>query len=82
MDRIERTQVFGRHVICATATALRPGGGKRWEVRVSAMKLDSGPETPMLRFPVEQQYPDEPTKAVEVALSDARARLAAAEQTS
>jgi len=77
MDRIERTRVFGRHVICATATAVPRGRDKRWEVSVSAMKLNSGLETPLLRFPVAQQYPDEPTRAVDVALRDACARLAA-----
>jgi hypothetical protein len=41
------------------------------------MKLNSGLETPLLRFPVAQQYPDEPTRAVDVALRDACARLAA-----
>jgi hypothetical protein len=42
------------------------------------MKLNSGLQAPLLRFPVAQQYPDEPMRAVDVALRDACARLAAA----
>ena len=39
MDRIERTELFGRHVICATACrAQRPWLPRRWEVRVTALE--------------------------------------------
>jgi hypothetical protein len=80
MDRIERTEIFGRHVLSATATASSVGSGKRWEVRVSALELGGGRDAPLLRFPVAQSSQDEPLSAVDAALQDARARLSAATQ--
>jgi hypothetical protein len=78
MDRIERTELFGRHVICATACrAPRPDSHRRWEVRVSALELGSEPDAPLLRFPVEAQ-PDDPAAALEAAIRSARRQLMAA----
>jgi hypothetical protein len=80
MDRIERTEIFGRHVLSATVTAASVGSGTRWEVRVTAVELGGGCDAPMMRFPIAQSNQDEPLSAVDAALQDARARLSAAAQ--
>ena len=78
MDRIERTELFGRHVICATACrAQRPWLPPRWEVRVLALELGSRPDAPLLRFPVGERQ-DDPAAALEAAIRSARRQLMAA----
>jgi len=78
MDRIERTELFGRHVICATACrAQRPWLPRRWEVRVTALELGSKPDAPLLRFPVGEPQ-DDPAAALEAAIRSARRQLMAA----
>ena len=79
MDRIERTELFGQHVICATASSSsRPGSGRRWEIRVSAMELGSKPDAPLLQFRIDPQDQADPASAVDEALRDARRQLIAA----
>jgi hypothetical protein len=77
MERIERTEIFGRHVISAIARSA-PGGGPRrmWEVDVAAMALGGGLDTPLVRFapPVRAQEGD-PSIAIEAALAEARREL-------
>ena len=79
MDRIERTELFGQHVICATAyRTLRKGVSRGWEVQVSAMELGAKPDTPLLRFPVDRQDHADPDGAVDTALRVARRHLSVA----
>jgi len=81
MDRIERTELFGRHVICATACrAQGPWLPRRWEVQVSALELGSEPDAPLLRFSVDKQH-DDPAAALEAAIRSARRQLMAAAGT-
>jgi hypothetical protein len=76
MDRLERTELFGEHVICATASrSSRPGLGGHWEIRVSAMELGSRPDAPLLQFPIGLQDQEDPTIAIADALRDARLHL-------
>jgi len=77
MARIERTEVFGRHIICATAS-MAPGAHprKRWRVSVSAVELGGAVDRPMLEFPTLEQ--DDAATALELAIQRARKELAAA----
>jgi hypothetical protein len=80
MGRIERTEVFRRHIICATA-CLSPGAGsrRRWRVSVSAVELGGAGNTPMLQFPTLEQ--DDPATALDSAIQSARKQLATASRT-
>jgi len=75
MARIERTEVFGGHIICATAS-MAPGSRKRWRVSVSAVELGGAADRPMLEFPTLEQ--DDAATALESAIQRARKQLAAA----
>jgi hypothetical protein len=77
MERIERTEIFGRHVISAIARSA-PGGGPRrmWEVDVAAMALGGGLDTPLVRFsPPRRAQGGDPSGAIEAALEEARREL-------
>jgi len=78
MGRIERTEVFGRHIICATASR-SPDSRKRWRVSVSAVELGGAANTPMLQFPTLEQ--DDPATGLESAIQGARKQLATGSQT-
>jgi hypothetical protein len=80
MERIERTEIFGRHVISAIARSA-PGGGPRrmWEVDVAALALGGGLDAPLVRFSSPKQAHDgDPSIAIEAALEEARRELGAA----
>ena len=79
MDRVERTEVFGRHVICATASRVPRPGFNSWEVQVSALEFGSKPDAPLLRFGAQEQVQDDPGTALDAALRKARRELMAAE---
>jgi hypothetical protein len=73
MERIERTEIFGRHVISAIA---RSGPRRTWEVDVAAMALGGGLDTPLVRFsPPVQAHGGDPNIAIEAALEEARREL-------
>jgi len=77
MNRIERTEIFGDHVICATACRLsRAGPRARWKVRVSAVELGAGVNQPMLQFPASER--EDAVAAMDSAIQNARKELAAA----
>jgi len=77
MARIERTEVFGGHIICATAYLSQGAGSrKRWRVSVSAVELGGAADRPMLEFPTLEQ--DDAATALESAIQRARKELAAA----
>jgi hypothetical protein len=79
MDRVERTELFGRHVICATASRAPRPGFNGWEVLVSALEFGSKPDAPLLRFAPVEQAQDDPSAALDAALRKARRQLMAAE---
>jgi hypothetical protein len=79
MDRVERTELFGRHVICATASRLPRPGFNSWEVQVSALEFGSKPDAPLLRFGAHEQVQDDPGTALDAALREARRQLMAAD---
>ena len=73
MDRFEKTELFGEHVIAATVsrepdTYAHP----RWELRVSAMRIGGQPDAPLLQFPIAQQDQEDPAEALDAAMSEAR----------
>jgi hypothetical protein len=73
MERFERTEVYGQHVI--SATACRAAGtdpSRRWELRVSAIPRGGNRDAPLLRVPVVQQDQDDPADALDAALQEAR----------
>ena len=77
MNRIERTEIFGDHVICATACRLsRAGPRARWKVRVSAVELGAGVSEPMLQFPTSER--EDAAAALDAAIQSARKELAGA----
>jgi len=77
MNRIERTEIFGDHVICATACRLsRAGPRARWKVRVSVVELGAGVNQPMLQFPASER--EDAVAAMDSAIQNARKELAAA----
>jgi hypothetical protein len=80
MDRVERTELFGRHVICATASRLPRAGFNSWEVLVSALEFGSKPDAPLLRFGAQEQVQDDPRTALDAALRKARCELMASEE--
>ena len=79
MARVERTELFGRHVICATASRLPRSGSAGWEVLVSALECGSKPDTPLLRFAAQEQVLDDPNAALDAALRKARRHLMASD---
>lgn len=76
MDRIERTEIFGSHIISATIRSAR--GSIGWEVDVAALPLGGGPETPLRRFPSARRDGRDPREVLEAALTEARRELAGA----
>lgn len=76
MGRIERTEIFGRHVICATASSsLNPASVPRWDVQVSALERGTQPDGPLKRFPTIERALVDPNSVLEQALRDVRRRL-------
>ena len=77
MNRIERTEIFGHHVICATACRLsRAEPRTRWKVRVSAVELGAGVNEPMLQFPTSER--EDAAAALDAGIQNARKELATA----
>jgi hypothetical protein len=73
MDRFEKTELFGDHVIAATLSREPDAGANpRWELRVSALPIGGQPDAPLLQFPIAQQDPDDPTEALDAAVNEAR----------
>ena len=79
MDRVERTELFGRHVICATASRSPRPGVSGWEVLVSAVEFGSTPDAPLLRFASHEPVQDDPDAALDAALRQVRRQLMASE---
>ena len=73
MNRFEKTELFGEHVISATASREpNSGAAPRWELRVSALRIGGQPDAPLLQFPIAQQDQEDPGEALDAALSEAR----------
>ena len=73
MDRFEKTELFGEHVISATASrGPDTGATPRWELRVSALRIGGQPDAPLLQFPIAQQDQEDPADALDAAMSEAR----------
>ncbi len=79
MDRFEKTELFGEHVISATVSrGPDTGANRRWELRVSAMRIGGEPDAPLLQFPIAQQDQEDPAGALDAALNEARRILSQA----
>jgi hypothetical protein len=80
MDRMERTEVFGRHVISATVRST-PGrdGNRLWELDVAAVVLGHETDSPLVRFTPPERFSDDPNAALQSALQSARRVLDARE---
>jgi hypothetical protein len=77
---MERTEIFGRHVISATARS-KPGGGANnvWEVDVAAVVLGHEADAPLVRFAAPERISRDPSTALEAAIQTARRALSADE---
>ena len=76
MERIERTAIFGRHVISAIARSAAGFGIRReWEVDVAALALDGELDAPILRFSLPRRTGGDPSVFIESALEAARYEL-------
>jgi hypothetical protein len=80
MARMERTEIFGRHVISAIVRSM-PGGGTNdvWEVDVAAVVLGRETDAPLVRFAAPGRITNDPNTALEAALQRARLALIASE---
>jgi hypothetical protein len=73
MDRLERTEVFGDHVIAATVSREPDISAQpRWELRVSVMRIGGKPDAPLLQFPIVQPDQADPADALDAAVDEAR----------
>jgi hypothetical protein len=80
MERMERTEIFGRHVISATARILSDGGPNGvWEVDVAAVLLGHETDAPLVRFAAPERISRDPGTALEAAVQTARRTLIASE---
>ena len=73
MERFERTEIFGRHIISATADS--DGFGGSWEVDVAAVVIGGETDAPLVRFSPPVRIPDDPSAALDDALERARREL-------
>jgi hypothetical protein len=80
MERMERTEIFGRHVISATAR-ISSGGSINgvWEVDVAAVPLGHETDAPRVRFAAPERISRDPGTALEAAVQTARRALSADE---
>ena len=82
MDRFEKTELFGEHVISATASREPDRGATpRWELRVSALRIGGEPDAPLLQFPIAQQDQEDPAEALDAAVNEARRILSQVAKT-
>ena len=73
MDRLERTEVFGDHVIAATVSREPDiSAHPRWELRVSAMRIGGRLDVPLLQLPIVQPNQADPADALDAAVDQAR----------
>jgi hypothetical protein len=80
MERVERTEIFGRHVISATARSTSGGGtNDAWEVDVAAVVLGRETDAPLVRFAAPERTSRDPSTALEAAVQVARRALSADE---
>jgi hypothetical protein len=80
MERMERTEIFGRHVISATARSMVGGGTNDvWEVDVAAVILGHETDAPLVRFAAPERISRDPSTALEAAVQSARRALIAGE---
>jgi hypothetical protein len=80
MERIERTEIFGRHVISAIVRSVPAAGANEvWEVDVAAVALGYGTDTPLMRFASPERIAENPIAALDAAVQAARRRLIAEE---
>jgi hypothetical protein len=80
MERMERTEIFGQHVVSATARS-KPGEGANnvWEVDVAAVVLGHEADAPLVRFAAPERISRDPSTALEAAIQTARRALSADE---
>jgi hypothetical protein len=80
MERMERTEIFGRHVISAAARSVRgKGASKVWEVDVAAVALGRETDSPLVQFAVPDRLSKDPITALDAAVQQARRALIAEE---
>jgi hypothetical protein len=80
MERMERTEIFGRHVISATARSVRGVEARGvWEVDVAAVSIGHETDAPLVRFAAPEQIAENPHAALEAAVERARRALTARE---
>lgn len=72
MDRIERTELFGQHVISATAFRAAGADLGRWEIRASAVPIGGQPDAPLVRVAVAQQDHEDASGMLDAAFREAR----------
>ena len=74
MERIERTEIFGRHVIPAIALSAAGVGSRRvWEIDVAAMERGSGANLPLVRLsPSRRTFGGDLGNAIEAAIEEVR----------
>lgn len=78
MKRLERTEIFGRHVISATAVSVQGAGvNDRWEIDVAAVALGRETDAPLVRFAAPERIAKDPGMALEAAVQRARRALIA-----
>ncbi|HSD53596.1 MAG TPA: hypothetical protein VLC47_05495 [Burkholderiales bacterium] len=79
MERTVRTEIFGRHVISATARSASRSGRRLWEVDVAAVVLGRETDSPLVRFSPPERISDDPSAALDAAVEKARRELVASE---
>jgi hypothetical protein len=80
MKRMERTEIFGRHVISATARSMGGGGASDvWAVDVAAVLLGHESDAPLVRFAAPERISRDPSTALDAAVQTARRALIASE---
>ena len=73
MQRMERAEIFGRHIISVTARST--AGGDSWEVDVAAVVLGKETDAPLVRFSPPERIREDLDAALEAALEGARREL-------
>jgi hypothetical protein len=80
MERMERTEIFGRHIISATARSVRSAEAHGvWEVDVAAVALGHETDSPLVRFAAPERTSRDPSTALDAAIEAARRALIAKE---
>jgi hypothetical protein len=76
MERMERTEIFGGHIISAIVRSVPAAGAKDgWEVDVAAVVLGHETDSPLMRFAPSGRIAKNPVAALETAVQEARRTL-------